>query len=242
MLAEDILPSRIQAAKDTINTFIKERKDDLFGMIVFAGRPIVSVPFSEDTIGISNIVSGITPYSIRQDLPGLSWTAIGDAILLANHTLSGVTENSSIILITDGRANVGIDPVVAAIESQFKWIPIFSIAIWGTSDSILSYTDPYTQKRVTLLDEDGEPLKSDIDEELLRNISKITWGAYFRASASRELYKYWDNISKQIWKKETKVTEIRFVPYRPHILVLLILLLIIERMATSRIFYKNPIK
>lgn len=69
MLAEDISPSRIESAKETINTFLREREDDLFGMIVFAGKPIVSFPFSSDTSGISSVISGITPASIRQDLP-----------------------------------------------------------------------------------------------------------------------------------------------------------------------------
>lgn len=69
MLAEDISPSRIASAKETIKTFLKERKDDLFGMIVFAGKPIVSFPFSSDTNGISSVISSISPASIRQELP-----------------------------------------------------------------------------------------------------------------------------------------------------------------------------
>lgn len=49
MLAEDIVPSRIEAAKSTINRFVQERGEDDFGMIIFAGKPFVSIPFSEDT-------------------------------------------------------------------------------------------------------------------------------------------------------------------------------------------------
>lgn len=239
MLAEDIAPSRIESAKETINTFLQDRRNDVFGMIVFAGKPIVSIPFSSDTSGISAVISGITPASIRQDLPWLSGTAIGDALLIANSTLSGMIEKSSIILITDGRANVGIDPLIAAHETAWLGIPVFTIAIWGTSDQILTYTDPYTQKRITLEDEKWEPLKSDIDEALLREIAEITWGVYFRVTAWRELYGYWDTISERIGKSEKKVTETRYISYRPHLFLLLVFLLFIERTMTTRIFYKN---
>lgn len=242
MLAEDISPSRIEAAKSTINTFLRERTDDSFGMIIFAGKPFISIPFSSDTSGISSIISNITTSSIRQDLPGLSGTAIGDAILLANSTLSGMTDKSSIVLITDGRANIGIDPLIAARETAWLRVPIFTIAIGGTSNDILSYTDPLTNKRVILEDENWEPLRSDIDEPLLRSVAEITSGTYFRATQARELYGYWDNISERIGKQEKKVTETHYISYRPHFFVMLIILLIIERNATRRIFYKNRAK
>ncbi len=69
MLAEDISPSRIEAAKETISTFLTERRDDAFGLIVFAGKPFVSIPFSTDTIGIQSVLTNLNTYYIRQDLP-----------------------------------------------------------------------------------------------------------------------------------------------------------------------------
>jgi hypothetical protein len=150
-----------------------------------------------------------------------------------------MTDKSSIILITDGRANVGIDPLISARETAWLGIKVFTMAIWGTSEQVLFYTDPYTQKRIILEDENWEPLRSDIDEPLLQNIANITWGAYFRVTAERELYGYWDSISEQIGKVESKVTETRYISYRPYFFVVLLILLMIERNATRRIFYKN---
>lgn len=239
MLAEDISPSRIEAAKQTINTFLTERRDDLFWLIVFAGKSFVSIPFSGDTRGIGSTLSHIDTYYIRQELPGLSGTAIGDALLLANSILSWSTDKSSIILITDWRANVGIDPVIAAQESRSQGIPIYTIAIGGTSGEPLTYTDTYTNKRLTILDEDGSPLISDIDEVLLQNISQTTWGTYFRATGARDLYGYWDSISKWIWESQKTITETRYISYRIEVFMLLIALLLIERYSTARIFYKK---
>lgn len=119
MLAEDISPSRITVAKSVVRDFISERQSDRIGLIIFAGKPFISVPFSTDYSGISSIVSGLSPDLIRQDLPGLSGTNIGDALLLANMAYSGSrSQAKSIILLTDGRANIGIDPLMSASESR----------------------------------------------------------------------------------------------------------------------------
>lgn len=69
MLAEDVAPSRIESAKETIRVFIRDRDDDIFSLIVFAGKPIVSFPFSTDITGISHALGYISPNSIRQELP-----------------------------------------------------------------------------------------------------------------------------------------------------------------------------
>jgi len=113
MLAEDIIPNRIESAKNTIHTFLTERKNDVIAFIAFAGKPFLISPFSDDYTGLAEIVKNMTPYFIRQENPGLSGTAIGDALLLANMTLSGRTGEKSIIFITDGRTNIGIDPYIA---------------------------------------------------------------------------------------------------------------------------------
>lgn len=119
MLAEDISPSRLAVAKSVVRDFIAERRGDRIGLIIFAGKPFVSVPFSTDYSGISSIVSGLSPDLIRQELPGLSGTNIGDALLLANMAYSGSRSPArSIILLTDGRANIGIDPIISAAESR----------------------------------------------------------------------------------------------------------------------------
>ena len=129
--------------------------------------------------------------------------------------------------------------MVAATESQTKSIPIYTIAIGSTGNTLLDYTDPYTHKKVQLLDEDGNPLKNDIDDTLLKRISELTGGATFRATEARSLYKYWDTISERIGKKEEKVTKTRFISYRPYLFIALIMLIGIERFMTRRIFYKK---
>lgn len=174
MLAEDIAPNRISVAKNVVRNFISMRSGDSIGLIIFAGKPFVSIPFSTDYRGIMNIVEGLSPNLIRQDLPGLSGTNIGDALLLANMTYSGSEAPvKSIILLTDGRANIGIDPYLSAAESSEKNIQIYPIGIGSRSGGELSYTDNYGQKTY-FYDGNGGILKSDLDEPMLRKIADTT--------------------------------------------------------------------
>ncbi|MBC7503756.1 VWA domain-containing protein, partial [Candidatus Gracilibacteria bacterium] len=60
MLAEDVSPNRITVAKNVVRNFISSRTGDRIGLIIFSGKPFVSVPFSTDYRGILSIVSGLS--------------------------------------------------------------------------------------------------------------------------------------------------------------------------------------
>lgn len=76
-------------------------------LILFAGKPFLSIPFTDDYAWIASVLLNISPYTIRQELPWLSGTAIGDALLLWIWAFSWhITDNKSIILFTDGRVNM----------------------------------------------------------------------------------------------------------------------------------------
>ena len=83
MLAEDVVPNRIQAGKKVLEGFIARRNEDRIGLIGFAGKPFILSPLTFDHDAISTIVDRTTVDTIKQEIPGLSGTAIGDALLLA---------------------------------------------------------------------------------------------------------------------------------------------------------------
>ncbi len=69
MLAEDISPSRMAVAKNTIKSFIAERKDDKLALIIFSGKAFLVVAPSTDKAGIEAFVENITPEYILQEKP-----------------------------------------------------------------------------------------------------------------------------------------------------------------------------
>lgn len=157
MLAEDIIPNRISHAKNILQSFVSENPHLHFGLILFAGKPFLSVAHSSDSSGIRHFIQGISPQYILQEKPGLSGTNIGDAILLANSQLQKYAGRRSIILITDGSANIGYDPIKSATESQNLDIPIYTIGVGGITQEPLYYTDS-KGKTVFFFDQNGEKI------------------------------------------------------------------------------------
>lgn len=131
MLAEDIVPNRITAAKKVMSKFVSHFTSDRLAIVLFAGKPFLSTPLTFDYTALVNAVEQMTTDSIRQDIPGLSGTAMGDGLLVALDTLKGnektshrpigegsgvraVERKKVIIVLTDGEANMGINPIIAA--------------------------------------------------------------------------------------------------------------------------------
>lgn len=87
MLAEDIKPNRIEAAKKVMGDFVGRFTSDRLAIVLFAGKPFLSTPLTFDYTALVDAVEQMTTDSIRQDIPGLSGTAMGDGLLVALDTL-----------------------------------------------------------------------------------------------------------------------------------------------------------
>lgn len=87
MLAEDIKPNRIEAAKRVMSDFVSHFTSDRLAIVLFAGKPFLSTPLTFDYTALVDAIEHMTTDSIRQDIPGLSGTAMGDGLLVALDTL-----------------------------------------------------------------------------------------------------------------------------------------------------------
>jgi Ca-activated chloride channel homolog len=204
MLAEDIQPNRIEKAKEIIHTFLTKELNSKIALIIFAGKPIILSPFSTDILGIQNIVKNISPYMIRQEDIGLSGTAIGDALLLAEKILWKQSGEKKIILITDGRTNVWINPKDIIDTSEIK-SSIYTIGIGQNGSGELFYTNKEWKKQF-IYDESGSILRTDIDIESLRYLAEKTKGKYFSGEISEIPSNLWRNSLDMPANKDTPIT------------------------------------
>lgn len=69
MLAEDIKPNRIEAAKKVMSDFVSRFTSDRLAIVLFAGKPFLSTPLTFDYTALTDAVEHMTTDSIRQDLP-----------------------------------------------------------------------------------------------------------------------------------------------------------------------------
>ncbi len=196
MLAEDIAPNRIRKAKEILDTFITKLDHNRIGLIIFAGKPFIISPPTFDTIGIRSLLDQIRPETIDQNIPGLSGTAIGDALLLANTFYTGSTSrDGAIILLTDGTYNIGIDPKIAVEETRALGTQLFVVGIGNPEGIDLYTTDTHGEKKY-FLDIDGKQIKATLDEPLMQTLASKTRGQYFLAQDTVSFARiFWDIAS-----------------------------------------------
>jgi Ca-activated chloride channel homolog len=206
MLADDIAPNRLDRAKEVIREFLGKWEGVRFGLIVFAGKPFVLSPLTDDIWWLQEIVDTLTTDTIRQNLPWLSGTNIGDALLLSP-TLSSSWQSQTVILITDGRANIGTDPITALdYLSRQSPHPIYTIGIGNASGAVLSYLRSDGERQY-FYDEQWEKLRADIDADTLEKIARKSGGVFYHASESQIFDEIFDTLGRDFFDTRAFVTE-----------------------------------
>lgn len=225
MLATDLQPTRVQAAKEVAQKFVGERSNDNIGLVVFSGESLSLMPLTNDKAALVNAIASVQPGSLNDG------TAIGDGIASAiNRLVSGQAKSKSIILLTDGTNNAGdVAPSTAAKIAKQKGIKIYTIGV-GTNGSI-TITDPYGFSSTTM--------ETKIDEAALKNIAAETGGKYFRATDSRmlrEVFAEIDSLEKtKLNVNNYTQTEEDFMPWVWAALAALLLQLLLRYTVLRRI-------
>ena len=183
MLSEDVQPNRLEAAKDVAREFIQKRRNDRIGMTVFAARGFTQCPLTLDYSILTELLSQLHVGMIDDG------TAIGTGLATAVKRLShSKAESKVILLVTDGRNNVGeISPTTAAQLAHSFGIKVYTIGIGGTGPAPYPIDDPVFGKRYARVE-------VDIDEETLKKIAQETGGRYFRATNRQSLMEIYSEI------------------------------------------------
>ncbi len=241
MLATDLQPDRLQAAKAAAKSFIQDQPRDVrIGVVAFAASALlVQAP----TFVREDLFAAIDRLSTQRA------TAIGSGILVSLKTLfpdgdfdmggrggfggangmnmgggangsmggglggrplgdggprkdektpftpvpAGSNGNAVVILLTDGQATTGPDPVEAAKKSAERGVRIFTVGLGSPEGTVVNFG--------------GRSSRVQLDEETLQKIADSTHGSYFRASTAGDLKTIYKGLNSQLIM-ETKKTEI----------------------------------
>ena len=200
MKAEDFKPqNRLAVAKNTIYKFIKGRKNDRIGLVVFAGESFTQSPL---TLDYNMLIQAVK--SVKFDMVD-DGTAIGMAIANAVDRLRySKAKSKIIILLTDGMNNSGsIDPVTAAKIAQAFDIKIYTIGVGTRGKAPFPEYNPIFGKRYVFRE-------VDIDEQTLQKVAQITGGKYFRATNAGALQRIYQTIDKL---EKTKINVKEYINY-----------------------------
>ncbi len=194
MLSEDLKPNRLEAAKEVGIEFISSRPDDRIGLVVFSGESFTQCPLTTNHATLINQFRSIG-YGMIDD-----GTAIGDGLATSINRLKESTAKSKIIvLLTDGINNRGsVDPLSAAEIAELYNIRIYTIGAGTMGYAPAPVNTPFGIQY--------QQVEVKIDEQLLKKISALTNGKYFRATNKEKLKDIYQEIDR-LEKSRIDVTE-----------------------------------
>ena len=233
MLAEDLKPNRIEAAKQVAAEFISGRPNDNIGLSIFAGEAFTQCPMTIDHASLLNLL-----HNVRTDIAarGLieDGTAIGMGLANAVSRLKASKAKSKVvILLTDGSNNRGdISPMTAAEIAKSLGIRVYTIGV-GTNK-----VAPYPMPVAGGVQYVNIPV--EIDNQTLSEIAAATDGDFYRATNTKELRKIYQEID-QLEKSKLNVKQFskKYEAFQPFAIIA-VLALLLEILLRITIFRRIP--
>lgn len=191
MLAQDLKPNRLEAAKDVAASFINGRPNDNIGLVVFSAESFTQCPLTTDHTVLLNLFKDIQSGMIQDG------TAIGLGLANAVSRIKDSHAKSKvIILLTDGSNNAGeIAPVTAAEIAKTFGVRVYTIGV-GTKGMA-----PYPFQTAFGVQYQNIPV--EIDEATLKQTASTTGGQYFRATDNASLKEIYSEIDQM---EKTKIS------------------------------------
>ncbi|MCX5668940.1 MAG: VWA domain-containing protein [Candidatus Omnitrophica bacterium] len=234
MLAEDFKingkrESRVEVIKDVVRNFIQGRKNDRIAIVTFAARAYTVCPLTLDynwlLTNLERVKSGMLE----------DGTAIGSGIATSlNRLKNSKAKSKVVILLTDGRNNLGtISPLTAAEAAKALKVKIYTIGAGGKGPVPYPVRDLFGNKAY-------QQIEVDLDEETLTKIASITSAKFFRATDTESLREIYGEIDKL---EKTPMQEKGYLQYNelfPLFLIPGLLLLFLEIVLTNTVLRKVP--
>ena len=233
MLAEDLKPNRLEAAKQVASDFIAGRPDDNIGLTIFAGESFTQCPMTTDHAVLLNLFEGL-----GCDIVQRGWisdgTAIGMGLANAVARLKDSKAKSKVvILLTDGSNNMGdISPQTAADIAKSFGIRVYTIGV-GTNGTA-RYPYP-VGGRIQYIN-----IPVEIDTQTLAAIAHSTRGVFYRATDNESLRQVYEEIDKlEKTKMNVKEYAKRYEAFAPFAIVAL-LCVVLELLLRMLVLKKIP--
>ena len=210
MLADDIKPNRLQAAKREINDLINVIDGDRVGLVAFAGTAFLHCPLTLD-YGAFNLFLD----DINTSLIPVGGTSFGEAIKKSMSAFSSkLKKHKAIVLITDGEDHQG-NAMEMAKAAKEQGIVVYTVGVGKKEGAYIKLKDGKGNETL-LKDREGQVVKTRLDEVLLNKIALETGGAYTPAYGTQwGLANIYTNIignmeEKQLGGRKIKLYENRF--------------------------------
>ncbi len=188
MLAEDVDPNRLEAARSAALRFLEEVPQEArVGLVAFSTDPHTIEEPTDERDEIQALVDGLSADG---------GTAAGDALAAALGMVDGPAEDrppAAILLLSDGKTTTGRDPIPVARHARRVGVPIHTVAL-GT-------------RSATIVTPDGSLLPVPPDPETMRRIAELSGGRAFEVDDADELGGLYEELGSRV-ATETEKREI----------------------------------
>ncbi|MBE6270076.1 MAG: VWA domain-containing protein [Prevotella ruminicola] len=220
MLAEDIVPSRLDRSKMMVENLVDHFTNDKIGLIVFAGDAFVQLPITSDYVSAKMFLSSIDP-----SMMATQGTDIARAIDMASHSFTqeeGI--GKAIIVITDGEDHEG-GALEAAEAAKKAGMRVYVLGVGSTQGAPI----PIPGTGDYMKDNTGNTVMSALNEDMCRQVAQAGGGAYIHVENNSAAQDQLDNELNKLSKKETTSTVYsEFDEQFQAVAILALLLLILE--------------
>ncbi|MGC9942024.1 MAG: VWA domain-containing protein [Verrucomicrobiota bacterium] len=230
MLTTDIAPDRLERAKLAALELMQRSGADRLGLIAFAGEAFLECPMTVDQMVFQQSVQQLDVNTIPE-----GGTSLASAINTALTAFKETGHHHALVLFTDGEDNVSESDVLAAAQNAAKaGLIIFTIGIGTAEGDLIRITDASGNSDY-VRDENGNVVKSHLNEPLLKQIAKLTGGFYLPLRGADTMDVLYERGLAPLPKSELKEKLIRHYHqqfYWP--LTISILLLVLEMLLPER--------
>lgn len=219
MLAEDVVPSRLDKSKMLIENMVDNFTNDKIGLIVFAGDAFVQLPITSDYVSAKMFLQNINPSLIQAQ-----GTNIGQAIDLATKSFTQQQSvGRAIIVITDGE-NHEPGASEAAAAAKKKGINVFILGVGNAQGAPIP-----TGNGDYLKDNTGKTVMTALNENMCKELAQAGSGQYIHVNNTSDAEKMLNDDLAKLQKGDT--TSVIYSEYDEQfqaVGILVILLLIVE--------------
>lgn len=229
MLAQDVIPSRLEKSKLLIEDLVDHFTNDKVGLVVFAGDAFVQLPITNDYVSAKMFLQNINPSLITTQ-----GTDLARAISLSQSCFTQREHiGRAIIVITDGEDHEG-GALEAAREAYKKGINVFILGV-GTSKGapIPDGNGGY------LKDNSGQTVLSALNEQMCQQVAKAGNGVYIHVDNTSDAQ---EKLNKELSKLQSGISDtVAYSEYNEQFQIfgiILLLLLIVEAILLES---RNPL-
>lgn len=229
MLAQDVIPSRLEKSKLLIEDLVDHFTNDKVGLVVFAGDAFVQLPITNDYVSAKMFLQNINPSLITTQ-----GTDLARAISLSQSCFTQREHiGRAIIVITDGEDHEG-GALEAAREAYKKGINVFILGV-GTSKGapIPDGNGGY------LKDNSGQTILSALNEQMCKQVAKAGNGVYIHVDNTSDAQ---EKLNKELSKLQSGISDtVVYSEYNEQFQIFGIILLLLLIVETILLESRNPL-